>query len=130
MENDRLATARDIAKVLSVSEAHLAKVLQRLSRVGLVESTRGPKGGSRLAKPGDEISLLEVYETIEGSFRPSNCLLAARICRGDKCILAGLLKNLNREVMEYLERTKLSDLVDVYEKGPDENEKDQKDNRD
>ncbi len=43
-------TTRAMADGLGVSEAHLAKVMQRLSRAGIVVSRRGPKGGFVLAK--------------------------------------------------------------------------------
>ena len=113
-QGDRRATAHDIAELLGVSEAHLAKVLQRLSRVGLVDSTRGLRGGSRLARPGDEISLLEVYETIEGPLTDTTCLLNEKVCRGDQCILGGLLETVNRQARDYLAGRTLADLSDVF----------------
>ena len=85
----RLATTHEIGEVLRVSEAHLAKVLQRLGKVGLVEATRGPKGGFRLAKPGSEISLLQVYEAIEGPLADITCFLREPICRGDNLHAGG-----------------------------------------
>ena len=96
--------------------------------MGLVEATRGPKGGFRLAKPGSEISLLQVYEAIEGPLADTTCLLGEPICRGDKCILGGLLETVNRQVREYLASTTLADLTGVY--GGMEDEKAQNDNQD
>ena len=113
---DIKVSTRKIANVLNASEHHLSKVLQRLARAGLVKSIRGPKGGFMLGRSPDEINLLEVYEAMEGSFPASNCLLSTRICKGYKCILGGLIKHLNQEVVDYLKNTRLSDLVDVYGK--------------
>jgi Rrf2 family protein len=113
-KNGNKVSTKEIAGVLGASEHHLAKVLQRLTRAGLVNPVRGPKGGFMLAKVADEILLLDVYEAIEGSFITENCLLSSRICRGDKCILGGLLKSLNREVIEYLSNTRLSEIEHVY----------------
>ncbi len=113
-DDGRLVTTHEIGEALRVSEAHLAKVLQRLARVGLVDSTRGPKGGFRLAKAGDSISLLEVYETIEGPLTDTVCLLGEPVCQGEKCILGGLLETVNRQAREYLAGTTLADLTDVY----------------
>ncbi len=112
---ERVLSTKEIANTLGASEHHLSKVLQRLTRAGLVQPIRGPKGGFMLGKTPDETSLLEVYEAIEGSFQASNCLLSTRICMGEKCILGNLLKTLNREVMDYLRNTRLSELVNVYE---------------
>ena len=127
--NDRrLATTHEIGEVLGVSEAHLAKVLQRLAKVGLVDSTRGPRGGFCLGRAGDDISLLEVYEAIEGPLADTVCLLGQPICSGEKCILGGLLETVNRQAREYLGATALSDLTDVY--GGTQDEKAQRDNQD
>ncbi len=105
-------TTNRIASLLGVSEAHLSKVLQRLAREGFVKSMRGPKGGFVLAKPGTSITLLEVYESIEGPVSWNDCLLDAPIC-GGKCIFGGLLAEVNRRVKTYLAETTLDQLSDV-----------------
>ncbi len=110
----RIVSTVEIAETLHASEAHLAKVLQRLHKAGLVESVRGPKGGFRLSKAGDQITMLEVYEAIEGPLAPSTCLLATRICDGSRCILGDLLRTVNSSVREYLSKTRLSDLVGIF----------------
>jgi len=112
--NKKIPSTKEIAGVLKASEHHLSKVLQRLTKADLVTPIRGPKGGFVLGRDPSKISLLEVYEAIEGSFLVSNCLLASKICKGEKCILGGLLKMLNQEAMDYFKNTRLSELVDVY----------------
>lgn len=107
---DRLVPTREVSTALNVSVNHLSKVLQRLVRAGFILTVRGPKGGARLAKAGDSISLLDIYETIEGPLTPTDCLLSAPVCNGGSCILGGLLKNVNWEVTEYLRKTSLSEL--------------------
>ena len=111
---DEKVSTREIASRLRVSEAHLSKVLQRLHKAGLVDAIRGPGGGFALSRPGQKITLLEVYEAIEGRFTPSECLLGTPVCGGEKCIMGGLLETVDRQVKEYLSGTKLSELVDVY----------------
>ncbi len=51
-----------IAQSFEVSEAHLSKVLQRLGKVGLLNSARGPRGGFTLARDPKDINLLEVFK--------------------------------------------------------------------
>ena len=113
-EGKKVVSTREIAGALGASEHHLSKVLQRMTKAGLVNPVRGPKGGFILGKEPERITLLEVYEAIEGNFMASDCLLSAKICKNDKCILGDLLKTLNRQVMDYLKNTRLSELVDVY----------------
>ncbi len=104
-------TAR-IAEELHASEAHLSKVLQQLVRVGLLRSKRGPTGGYALAKPAEEISLLDVYEALEGPLRRDGCLFPEPICRQVTCILGDLVERLRRETHEVLRSTSLRDVAD------------------
>jgi len=113
----REISTRQIAADLRVSEAHLSKVLQRLTKVGLATSTRGPKGGFALGKKPDEITLLDVYEAIEGHLVSSNCLLNTRICTGERCILGDLLETVHGQVSKYLATTRLSELSSVIRAG-------------
>jgi Rrf2 family protein len=107
-------SCNEMASTLSVSEAHLSKVLQRLGKQGFVSSTRGPKGGFRLARPADQVSLLEVYEAIDGPVHFSNCLFETPVCEGHgHCIMGDLLNTVDQEVLRYLQDTRLVDLAPV-----------------
>jgi len=115
-EPGRRHPARELAETLCVSEAHLAKVLQRLAKRGFVESARGPGGGFRLGAGAADVTLLEIYEAIEGPFRPSYCLLGGVVCGGRKCVFGELIRTVNEEVRAYLSETRLGQLADVYER--------------
>lgn len=104
-------SSRGIAGSLDVSQAHLQKVLQRLGRAGLVHSERGPRGGFTLARPPERITLLEVYEAIEGPLHLANCLFGKPACRGRPCVLGGLVGSVNSQFRTYLEGTTLADLA-------------------
>jgi Rrf2 family protein len=114
-EPERRHPARELAGTLCVSEAHLAKVMQRLAKQGFVESVRGPGGGFRMGADAGEATLLEIFEAIEGPFSPSNCLLGGMLCGGQKCILGELVKTVNEKVLDYLSQTRLGQLADVYQ---------------
>ena len=113
---ERPFTAHEVSEAFKVSEAHLAKVMRRLARAGLVHSARGPKGGFTLARPGDRITLLEVYETIEGPAPRSTCLFSTRACKSESCILGGVLSDFNRSFRKHLSENRLTDLIGVYSK--------------
>ncbi|MGY2701424.1 MULTISPECIES: RrF2 family transcriptional regulator [unclassified Nocardioides] len=55
-----------LAEFHGISRTYLAKHLQQLSRAGLVTSTEGRVGGYLLTRPGDEITVLDVVQAIEG----------------------------------------------------------------
>ena len=110
----RLLTRKDISEALNISEAHLTKVLQRLARVGLVSSERGPAGGFSLAMPPDRIRLIDVYEAIEGPLPREHCLLGKqRTCRPEDCVLGTLLQTVNTEGRKFLSSTTLADVAET-----------------
>ena len=111
---ERLVSTKNMAQQMSVSEAHLAKVLQRLSKCGIVSAIRGPRGGFRLAKRSDQITLREVYETIEGPIIPHSCLFGTPVCRGNGCILGNVLREADHNFRDRLSRRRLSDLTHVF----------------
>ena len=105
---------REIAEELKVSEAHLSKVMQTLVKHALVSSTRGPKGGFVLQRPAEEISVLEVYEAIEGPLEVSDCLQGGHIWGGKSCILGDMVRDIGNRVKGYMKDTTLADVKDVY----------------
>ena len=112
-------TIAEIASALNVSENSLSKVFQRLAKAGYLKSVRGPEGGFVLGRSPDKISLLDIYEAIEGHFTESTCLLSAPVCGRKNCIFGGLLKKIDHEVGEYLSKKKLSGLVYLFKKRKD-----------
>jgi Rrf2 family protein len=109
----QLMSTHEIAVILDVSEAHLSKVLQRLTKSNLLVATRGPKGGFGLAPGMEEASLLQVYEVVEGPLASDSCILSSPICGGKHCVFGDLLVRLNREVRDYLGNTRLKDVTEV-----------------
>lgn len=92
---DRLLSNAEIAETLQVSGAHLSKVLQRLTRAGLIETVRGPRGGFRLGLPATDVTVLEIYEAIEGPLQARHCLLRKPVCNGKCCIIGDLLRRID-----------------------------------
>ncbi len=114
VNKDRIVSTGEIADAFEASDAHLSKVLQRLQKAGLVSSTRGPKGGFRIARPAEEITLLDVYEIIEGELVDAGCLFTPAACDGKTCILGDLLGTVNSQVRDYMAGTRLSDLTGPF----------------
>jgi len=104
-------TTKEIAQTTGQSHAHLSKVLQRLVKAGLVRSTTGPHGGFVLAKPADQITLLEIYEAIEGPIEVPKCLLGRKRCLFGTCILEDSLTKLTEEFRDFLAGKRLSDVA-------------------
>jgi Rrf2 family protein len=102
------ASNREMAQTLGVSEAHLAKVLNRLTKAGLLRSMRGPSGGFSLARPPGEILLLEVYEATEGPLQAPTCLWDTPKCGRKSCPLGDLMHDINTRLRDFLATTSLA----------------------
>ena len=69
------ATTEQVAKRTQVPAPYLAKILQGLARAGLVRSQRGVGGGVALARPPEEMTILEVVNAVEPIRRIKTCPL-------------------------------------------------------
>ncbi|HKZ69025.1 MAG TPA: Rrf2 family transcriptional regulator [Anaerolineales bacterium] len=77
--NARVSTA-EIAREQSIPTTFLAKIVSQLASSGVVRATRGARGGVTLARPPEEISLLEIVEAIDGPMALNECVLDASRC--------------------------------------------------
>ncbi|MBB4953875.1 Rrf2 family iron-responsive transcriptional regulator [Agrobacterium vitis] len=70
---DHLSRIPEIAKAYGVSELFLFKILQPLTKAGLIETVRGRNGGVRLGRAPETISLFDVVKVTEDSFAMAEC---------------------------------------------------------
>jgi Rrf2 family transcriptional regulator, nitric oxide-sensitive transcriptional repressor len=82
---DKPAKNADIAEITQVPPGYLYKVLQTLDRAGLVHGQRGMHGGFVLARPAEDISVLDVISAVDPLPRVRLCPLnieghAVRLC--------------------------------------------------
>jgi Rrf2 family protein len=101
-------SVKTIAAALDASEPHLSKVLHRLARLGYLSSTRGRGGGFELARKADEVSLMEIFEAVEGPLVLDSCLLSSNLCDGSSCALGSVLQEINKMLFENLSNTTLA----------------------
>lgn len=99
-----------IAKIEGLSESYLAKILQRLAQEGLLDSRRGAKGGYRLSRPANEITLADIVgasHRIEPA--PMPCMIEARGCdNGAPCAMHKLVASTESFVWRQLAETTLA----------------------
>lgn len=116
-QESTLITTRDIAKELTGSEHHLVKVLHQLGKSGLVKAVRGPRGGFRLSREPSKITLMEIFEAIQGKISNGNCLFDLPECNRVSCILGGHIAKITQEVKSYLTDTDLAMIAAREEAG-------------
>jgi Rrf2 family protein len=105
---DRIAEAMDIPKQF------LFKIAQQLSRSGIMESFKGPKGGCRLLVAPDRISLLDVVEAIMGKILPNDCIFCLRSCgRKDECSVHPVWRKAKKQLRQTLREATFDKLVEA-----------------
>jgi Rrf2 family protein len=74
LEPDQRAATSTIAQEQHIPPSFLAKIVSQLSVAGLLQTSRGARGGVSLARPPEEISLLDVVEAIDGPILLNECV--------------------------------------------------------
>lgn len=100
-----------IAESTGFSKNHIAKVLQRLVKNDLLKSVRGPAGGFTLRKKPMEITLLEIYETIEGPMEIADCPLSYEVCAFDQCVMGNVVNKMTIEFKKFLQKQTLENYM-------------------
>jgi Rrf2 family protein len=101
------ATTDTIAKAEGIPSGYLAKIFQQLVKSRFVRAVRGRNRGYVFARPPEEISLLELFEAVEGGPLFDNCFLKHCECGGtpDNCRIFSIWADATRRIKELLEET-------------------------
>lgn len=100
-----------LAQEMGASRNHLAKVLQQLVKYNYLKSVRGPSGGFVLNINPAEITILDIYQAIEGRIETPECPLDRQICPFDKCLMGGMVKTVTDQFKEYFEGQTLEKFI-------------------
>ncbi len=111
-QNGEYVSIREMSDKLDISFHFLTKTLQQLTKAGLMESQKGPKGGVRLTKKGTNISLFEIVEAIDGRDLFTECALGLPGCGTEKpCPLHEQWAETRDSIRAMLEETNLVELA-------------------
>jgi Rrf2 family protein len=94
-----------------VPRTYLAKIFGSLTRAGLVEATRGKRGGYRLARRPGQITVLEVIEAVEGPIVLNFCQHDPPQCERLGCPMRPVWAEIQRFVRGKLSAMTLADCV-------------------
>ena len=113
---DAPTTSDDLAHSVNTNAVVIRRLLSQLSEAGLVESQRGPGGGTRLAKSPQDITLAQIYRASSGEIAPfgSHPNTPAQCCAVGKSIgrvLEVVAQRARDAVEREYEKTSLADVV-------------------
>lgn len=100
----------EISDRTGASKNHIAKVMQTLVKAGFIHSVRGPAGGFSLSEDAKNISLLNIFEAIEGKINIKACPFEKPICPFSKCLMGGIFHKLTDELVTYLSENTLENM--------------------
>ncbi len=101
-----------IAESQQISEKYISRLIIDLRRAGMVKSVRGAKGGYRIARKPESITLLEIVEVMEGPLLVVECLASGHECgRSSQCPTREVWMALSKDIRQCMAKIKLSDLI-------------------
>jgi Rrf2 family protein len=111
-DSETLTPVGDIATALDVPANYLSKILNLLARTGVLESTRGPRGGFRLGAPADTITLAEVVGAFDSLKEQKRCLLGRPRCSdANPCGAHERWKLVKEPMVLFFEQTTVADVL-------------------
>jgi len=117
----RYLSTKTLAEFHGLPKEYLSKALQSLSQAGLVDTTLGPSGGYRLARPPAELTFLDIVEAVEGkartfvcnNIRENNPCRPQGYCESGPCPVARIMWEADEAWREKLRAVRLSDLTEA-----------------
>ncbi len=107
----RLVLAKDITSSTGIPLPYLSKILNALTRTGLIVGKRGYQGGFALSRPADKISLFDVAEAVEGPDWLPSCMLGLADCSAKPlCPTHNFWKVQRAKIEKELRRMTLTDV--------------------
>ncbi len=98
-EMDRIVSRREISKDMDIPDQFLGKIAQQLARAGIMEIIQGARGGYRLLKKPDKITLLDVVEAVTGEIFLNDCLMNPVSCsRSGSCAVNAVWEKARNEL--------------------------------
>ncbi|MFS0757928.1 Rrf2 family transcriptional regulator [Noviherbaspirillum sp. 1P10PC] len=113
IHRNRLVTVQEIASAHQIPRSQIAKVVHRLGRAGLLDTSRGRGGGMRLGVAPDAIRLGDVARLAESDFAVVECFNdASNQCRlSPVCVLKHVLAAATAAYLQQLDQLTLDDIV-------------------
>jgi len=108
---DSSASAKAIAECYGIPLPLLAKILQKLTKLGMLQSVAGTNGGYKLARSANSITALEVIRAIDGPIILASCFTSHGDCsHSEKCNVREPLRKIHEGILQLLNTITISDM--------------------
>lgn len=104
---------KEIAASQNLDDSYLENILIDLKNKNIVTALRGAKGGFILRRAPDEITLLQVIESLQGDLSPTECIGTPDICeRSDNCVTRPVWQKMKEAQEDVLKNVTVKDLLE------------------
>lgn len=101
----------ELAERQKLSPTYLSKILTKLVKADLVESTPGVKGGYRLLRAPEDCSFLDVIYAIEGYESILKCTMKHETTKNSDCLIELAMKDVERQMKDELQSKTIAGIV-------------------
>lgn len=106
------ASAKEIADAYSIPLPLLAKILQKLTKSGVLQSLAGTNGGYKLARAPQKISALEVIRALDGPIVLTSCTGSHGDCdQSEKCTIREPLRRVHEAIVELFNGLSIAEIA-------------------
>lgn len=111
LKEGQKASAKEISDTYHIPYPLLAKVLQELSKKRFLQPVQGARGGYRLSKPLDKISMTELFEGLEGPLGIMDCFFEEECEIIDSCSIRTPIQRINRSLRNLFDGMTVLDVT-------------------
>ena len=108
---EQRASTSQIAQEKQIPPSFLAKIVSQLSVAGLLQTSRGARGGVSLARSAENISLLDVVEAIDGPILLNDCVANGTCSFTDSCPMKTVWCDAQKELVDRLDNTNFAQFT-------------------
>ena len=111
-QNGSKVTVEELVSKLGVPRPFMRKILQLLSRKGVLKSSKGQGGGFKLYIPAEKLYLIKIMSIFQGEVGLNGCFLKKDICPDKgKCVLRKKINSIEEDVLRQLKAINVASLV-------------------
>lgn len=111
-ESHEPVSVHRLAAAEGITEPFAAKIMQKLTRAGLLISEMGPKGGFRLSRPPAKITMRDIIEAMQGPITTNRCSRPINQCPNKKrCPVSRVVDSLDETINNALSSVTLKNVL-------------------
>lgn len=114
-DKEKYVRIREISEKEKISIQYLEQILYRLKKKKLIYAKRGPNGGYRINKAPKDISVYEIFETLESKIKIVMCGKNIDSCVGKDCTTMYLWNKINNAIIDIMKSTSIQELMDKHQ---------------